>query len=235
MEKRISRRSFLEGLVGVAGIAVASKLLSACGDSGGSKTQSKPIADVGVNFGNGYSGKVTYLLTGSCEYGNVSRVSASLNGHDYKDFENGTSISIPIELGTNTINVVAYDEKGMASEPFVYSFESPTEAEAREVIEGVLEARNDKHTGYLIGETDYVAPTDPSPDNFHTIDYNIDIGNLADGDAIIEYVSHTDDLSQENLDRQYLNSYGVPNRYLTRLPLEEIDSRLNDWIDNNWQ
>jgi len=55
-----------------------------------------------------------------------------------------------------------------------------------------------------------------------------------DTDAVVNYVGYKRDLSEELANQGALDTFGIPNLYLFRLPDDEIKSRLNAFIDNGF-
>ncbi len=195
------------------------------------KKNQAPTLEIGVGFGDGLTGKVTYLVTGTDPDGTVSELRARYNGGAWEIYSNGTSFQKDIIPGTNSLEAYAVDDKGAQSQIVTRSFVSPTEEEARGVID---ERLNTLPNGGITKDSNYTAPQDGI--NAIMADYAVEpLPSVPSGDVIIEYVSSTDDLTQELNDKQYLDSYGVPNLYLGRLPISEIESRLNAWIDNGFK
>ncbi|MBI4116986.1 hypothetical protein HY449_04560 [Candidatus Pacearchaeota archaeon] len=197
------------------------------------KKNQAPSLEIGTDFGKGLSGKVDYLVSGEDSDGTISEVRVRFNNGSWEIYSNGTSFQKDIVPGANSLEAYAVDNKGAQSPIVTRSFESPTETEARAKIEEILNLRLNMYQEYLIEDV-YSAPQDGI--NTILVDYNIETFNPPPKhDAIIGYISPTDSLNTELSNKQYLDGYSVPNLYLARLPLSEIESRLNSWIDNDWQ
>ena len=192
-----------------------------------------PTASIGMDFGDGLTGKVNYLLAGTDTDGTVGDVyarknSTPTNSTPWERYSNGEAIQVPIIQGDNSLEIYAVDDKGAESEHVTRSFSPPMEAEARVKIKETLDARGDKHTGYLENQTDFVAPTDPDGNNFHTLDFNVEA--MDGNERVIEYIGEGDASLSELEDRDYLNSFLIKNLYLNKLPLNEVQSRTNQFV-----
>lgn len=238
-DKMILEKLVKQGKALVAGLAFASAA-SGCIYIDARKSDSVPAypkTEVQANFGDGLSGKVNYEVCGEIPFNQINYTlngvpsAVSFNDAEMVDNENSRCFYRESDIidGENSVTAVA-DENPNSAENGSYKFTPATEGEARAKIGEVLNARNSEHTGYLIDNI-YSAPQDGI--NTIMVDYNVETFNpQPEHDAIIEYVNHQQDLNQELNDKQYLDNYDVPNRYFFRLPLSEVESRLNDFIDS---
>ncbi len=173
-------------------------------------------------------GEVEYGFLGTDSESYVDHISVSFNGGNYQNFSNNSLVSVPIREGSNTAEATAYDDEGKADPtPAIDTFISPTEEQARTLIDNILSGRSGTY-GSL--EEDVLVSIGAS-DNFY-IDYLIKRDNKPD--AMVNYVEHGEDLGKELLNKQQLDLYGIPNLYLIRVPESEINLKLNDFIDNGY-
>ena len=192
-----------------------------------------PTASLGMDFGDGLSGKVAYLVSGTDSDGTITEARARFNGGAWEIYSNGTSFQKDIAPGTNSLESYAVDDKGAQSLIVTREFVSPTEAEARERIDSELQKRG------------YVENFSGTPGTFYkdaswgggfgsaVVDYLLFRGN--GGGSAIEYVSDTDNLTIKLNEKSILDQGGDPNLYLAKVPLSEVTSRFNAWADNGFQ
>ncbi|MBI2043215.1 hypothetical protein HYT25_02395 [Candidatus Pacearchaeota archaeon] len=178
------------------------------------------------DFGDGLSGTYFVTVGGDDEDGDGIEVYARFNGEEWNFYDNGQTIERPIVEGQNTIESKVIDEFGNESEIVMKSFYSPTEEEAREKIEeilnatsngGIIEDDNFRNTGIMV---DYAIEPQPS---------------VPSGDVIIEYIGENDNLTQEMNDKEYFDANNIPNLYMNKLPVTEIELRVNKFIQDIWQ
>ena len=192
-----------------------------------------PTASLGMDFGDGLSGKVTYLVAGTDSDGTITEARARFNGGAWEIYSNGTSFQKDIAPGANSLEAYAVDDKGAQSLIVTREFVSPTEAEARERIDSELQKRG------------YVENFSGTPGTFYKDAlFSTGYGNLT-GDyllfrsngaaSVIEYVSDTDNLTIKLNEKGMLDQGGNPNRYFLKLPLNEVIRRFNTWADNGFQ
>jgi len=173
-------------------------------------------------------GNVKYTFSGTDEDGSVDYIKVKINNGGYQNFSNNSSVSVPIIEGNNTVEAIAYDNKGEADPtPATYSFNSPTEGQARTLIYNILKAEeNITHKGL---EEDVLVSLEPPP--FY-VDYKI---TKFDGTyTVVNYVEHQESLEQELLNKDVLDSWGISKLYLPRIPESEINLKLNDLIDGGY-
>jgi hypothetical protein len=201
----------------------------------------EPGTTVVENFGEGLSGNVEYTVCGLDSNSYVKYIDTWENGAGFKRHQNTTAVNpycdifeVPITGGTNTLEAQAVDSQNLADPtPAVNEFYSPTEEEARAVIEGIL-----GDNGYTV---DCDIPIDP---NTYCMDRPVSTGEgfIENVDfklkrsnetiAIVEYIGENDDPIKELEEKQILDDTPVPNLYLRRLPLDEIEKRFNGFADN---
>jgi hypothetical protein len=124
-------------------------------------------------------GNVKYTLKGTPD-GSIDYISASINGGASQDYPNNTTIPVLINEGINKIKGTAYDDEGGEDEsPATYSFNSPTEGEASELIETTL----NPSTYNKLEKNARL-----SPGNEPEFYVNALIKRLDDKDAVIDYL-----------------------------------------------
>ncbi|MDO8528704.1 MAG: hypothetical protein Q7S06_02330 [Nanoarchaeota archaeon] len=185
-----------------------------------------PDTTVTKEFTN--NGQVKYIFSGTDD-GSIEHIAARFNNTgDYQNFNNNDSVLVQIIEGNNSVEARAYDNEGLADPtPASDSFVSPTEEEANQFIEGILSGRSGTY-GHL--ERDVYISIGES-DVFH-VDLLI---RKSDGtDAVINYTGHQSSLESELYNKGLLDLYGIPNLYLARIPESEMQSQLEDFIDNGY-
>ena len=216
-------------LKGIA-TGLAMLALGACGDGGSSN---KVNITTVPNFGNGYSGQVTWDVMAEGSKKPVEYVDVSINGKPWQRYPN-TLESNPLEIGyvakikkENAIDV--YAGNAHESDAFVPA----SEVEAENLI---TEKLNTKSYPYMVNSLVTIGEncSQYSQDTFY-VDYDIDISPAPTNHAIIEYVSTTDDIHEKLADKQKLDCAGIPNKYFVYLPESEVRDRTQSFINNNWQ
>lgn len=171
-------------------------------------------------------GEVEYNLSGRDD-GSVDSISARFNSGNYQNFSNGSLVLVPIISGANTVEARAYDDEGKVDPtPAIDTFISPTEEQARTLIDNIFSGRSGTYSSL---EKDVLVSLGDS--NFY-VDYLI----KRDGkpDVHIDYVGYTEELEEKLSNKEQSNLYGIPNLYLIRIPESEINLKLNDFIDNDY-
>lgn len=173
-------------------------------------------------------GTVTYTLSGTDD-DSVDYISVRINDGDWEDFyDDNISVSAPIIKGNNTIEARAYDDEGQKDEtPAMGFFVSPTEEEARKLMEEIIEELG----GYYALQEDALLSL--GADKSFYVDYLIKRKDKQD--VVVNYVGHEDDLEEELNNRRVLDMYEIPNLYFVRIPETEINSKLRDFIDNGYK
>ena len=177
-----------------------------------------PKVEIGRNFGDGLSGKVTYLLNAKDDE-KIQNLYFRVGNGPIDTYPNGTALQVPITAGTNHVELYAVDKKGKKSKVVSNDFYSPTEAEAWEEMEKALKLRGDTYvlnvgltngTDTIVGRVDCAVDDETDPNGFY----------------VINFVSHSDDKTQAEADRQTEIDYGIKNHDFVYLPLEEIAKRI---------
>ena len=193
-----------------------------------------PTASLGMDFGDGLSGKVAYLVSGTDSDGTITEARARFNGGAWEIYSNGTSFQQDIVPGANSLEAYAIDNNGALSPTVTREFDSPTEAEAREKIDSLLAARG------------YVENFSGTPGTFYkdanfavcsgVMNVGYLISNAIGGQKIVvEFVSSTDNLTQKLSDKQCLDSGLNPNLHMVYLPKSEIKTRFDVFADSGFQ
>ncbi len=222
------------------GIATGLAMLVAvagCGD-GGSSSVSDPAIKIARNFGNGYSGEIEYDISVEAKKP-VDFVEVSINGGSVEKYINDSQEN-PYEMGyvakikkENAIDVYA----GNAHESDAFSAMSEkvatgtTDAEDGVVDEPLVNNGYNLGTNYNKNVSYFVSA---ECGNINEVDYSVTDNNSPLGEIIIEYVSDTDDLTEKLNDKTKLDCADIPNKYFVNLPKEETKSRLQGWINNNF-
>lgn len=205
-------------------------------DLGNNDSNLPPTAKIERDFGDGTSGKVDYRITGEDSDGTVEKVSISANGGDFYDYMNpvdNNKIVLEgqenIQQGNNTLEARVFDNKGDSSSD-TSSFYSPTEAEARAKIEEILDKRSEEYDRYVSDSYVFANCSDTTKKIY--VDYEL-LKN--DGKSIIiNYVGYGDDLDEEQTNKNILDCVNKPNFYNARGPFENLESGLNNFLDNNF-
>lgn len=174
-------------------------------------------------------GNVGYYVSGTDSDGSIKHISVKRNGTLIGTYANNSSVSIPIVQGNNSLEAIACDNKNaLDTTPATDSFYSPSEEQAREKIEEILLQNNsayDKVNRDVLlsfGEKDTCR-----------VDYLV---KRKDGkDAVINYVGHKDDLNQGLSNNELLDSWGISNLNLVRLPESKLRTKLNDFISGGFK
>ncbi|MEJ2267880.1 MAG: hypothetical protein P8X70_02275 [Nanoarchaeota archaeon] len=140
-------------------------------------------------------GTVEYTVSGTDD-NSVKYIEVKINGEYYGNLKNGASFSVPIKEGENNIEARAYDaEDAKDLTPEEDSFYSPTQTEASEIIEQILNPNTyqklDKNATLSFG-------------NSEKVKVNALIRKINGTDAAIKYLSTPSDA-------QILSYYFVPN------------------------
>ena len=198
----------------------------------GSKTPTEPIVipnkapdtEITHVFGN----EITYTFSGTDTDGSIDYISVRINDGAVQNVSNGSYKSISIIPGTNSVEAIAYDNKGLAdSSPAKYSFISPTESQARATILSVLNAHSSSYQRFEMDALLSLGASGSFP-----VDFLITRNNGTN--AVVCYVSHLENLTEELANQELLKTFGIPPLYLPRIPEDEIRSRLNDFISNGF-
>jgi hypothetical protein len=170
------------------------------------------------------NGEVEYTLLG---IGNVGGINVKFNDSENEVFYDGDKVLVPIKEGINSLWAEAYNQWGKDLTPATDSFISPTQQEAEKIIEGIL-AENPWAYDSLKKE-ELMSPGLYS--SFY-VDYLITRHDTTN--SVIQYVGHEKNLEEELINQQTLLDYGIPSLYLWRIPEEEINLKLNKFINNNF-
>ena len=176
-------------------------------------------------------GKVIYTVDGS----NFSHIIFEANGiEDPRKFYGGDKIPKSIIPKDNSVKVTAYKGNIPDPTPAEDSFYSPTDGEAKEIIDGVflergytfldsgvnlLEKSFRKNARFSFGSGD---------------DFTFDYWGRGMGDFVVEYVGYEEDaLKNARQIKPILDEFGFPNLFLYRLPEEEIRTSLELFLTQN--
>ena len=217
-------------------VLAGSLVLTGCGifDKDDPKPQphvnQAPQITLGVSFGDGLSGEVDYTVCGDDNDGNINYLEVWTNGNYSKQLnlsqENPFCVypSPGIIQGTNTLESIATDDDGAESSLKTENFYSPTEAEAREVIDQVL------------ADKEYVEGFDFERDKTYIVNGRNIISDYfftrTDGTrVVVNNIGHVDDLITGQEDVVYLNNAGIPQFTRARTPLS--GKEIGSFLDNN--
>jgi hypothetical protein len=150
-------------------------------------------------------GTVEYTVSGTDD-NSVKYIEVKINGEDYGDLKNGASFSVPIKEGINSIEARAYDDEDAKDlTPEEDSFYSPTQTEASEIIEQILNPNTyqklDKNATLSFGSSGNVK-------------VNALIRKLDNRDSVIKYLSTEQD--HEIFSYYFIPNLCVPNRTSTK-------------------
>ena len=204
-----------------------------------------PVIEITRNFGDGLSGTVEYTISASDSY-RTAEIGVRLNNNaNAQVFQNPNptknyqvSVTTPIVEGSNLIDATAMDGNGNLSSS-TNGFDSPTETGARAEIEGILNARADAYQGYQRDANAGVSIPQgsscyPGISKIFLVDYVIT--RLDGTGAIIDFISHTDNKADELENKALLdcNNY-TRKKFVAYLPLDDLETGINAFIDNGWQ
>ena len=196
-----------------------------------------PTASIGMDFGDGLSGKVNYLLTGTDSDGAVADVYARVNNAPnnstpWERYSNGDAIQVPIILGENSIESYVVDNKGVQSPIVTRDFISPTyeNTEVRPVVDNLLIQRGypegprnpaipyfEKDSIFYVGSIP-ITPDYVIKDNFGVVKTFINLG----------YENRQDAIDDMNI----INQTSIPQDTYIGLPTDEVQTRLNASLTN---
>ncbi len=201
--------------------------LGACGKDKNPPVNQAPGITITMDFKKGLSGKVDYEVCGTDD-GYVNHIETWENGKYSKHINHERKKlfcvypSPSIIQGTNTFDVLASDNDGDVSEFLTSDFYSPTEAEGRiAILNAIL-------------QNEYSDDGEIEENSSTTGGFFVDYSILRERHSIkagwIEFVSSKENLTQKLADKQYLDDNSEPNIYLARLPLTEIEMRVDNFI-----
>lgn len=185
-----------------------------------------PQTEITPQFGN--DGKITYTFSGTDSDGSIDYISVRINGGIPQNLDNGSFELEDIIEGTNSVTATAYDNEGLADPtPAEYSFVSPTESQAEEIILGYLTENSPSYEKF---EREVLLSLGAA-ESFY-VDFLLTKRDSTD--AVVNYVGHEEDLTEESANQGLLNIFGIPNLYLVRMPETEIKSRLDIFKNNGF-
>ena len=197
-------------------------------------TNQIPTASIGMDFGDGLTGKVNYLLAGTDTDGTVGDVyarknSTPTNSTPWERYSNGEAIQVPIIQGDNSLEIYAVDDKGAESEHVTRGFYSPVDkiTEVRPVIRQVL-TNKINYVQFSEGATYDLNETESVPD----IDFLIE-REPGKYSAVI-YASHPDDLDLKKQATNTLRENEVPTLLLVRTPNDFTENSVLYFADQNY-
>ena len=211
----------VRGPLSFLGATLIAITMSSCGSDNPVKPKPNqpPDTEIATSFDN--LGMVLYEVSGTDTDGSVNGISTSTNSGTIENHSNGSTITVPIKQGTNTITATSCDDDGATDPtPATASFISPTESQARAKIETIL---NRNSIGYTKD-----ARISGGTSGDYEVDYLIITSN---GDRIINYIGYNDDCGTEIANQGTLNSMGIPTLCLARLPLSDLEIELQGFID----
>ena len=184
------------------------------------------------------------LMTGKYEipvYGSdvddvLSGIKLMINGAEWDRVPSETLLELPIVEGVNIPTAVAYNGRcGETEDPtpaefpnIAKGFYSPTEDEARALIDGILQNRE-----YVEGVDYYKDQLMIINNNQFYVDYWF---RKADGTHrfIINFAGHKDNLNNEQNNKNFLNNELIPNLYLAYVPIPSPDGKYDlDLVTGN--
>ena len=181
-----------------------------------------PDTDIRREFDKG---NALYKVTGTVPIGSITAIKVEVDGKPYKEAANEEVLTIPIVQGENKIRATAYAGAIPDPTPAEDSFVSPTEEDARKIIDNVFAGK----TGYGTLEKDVLVS--PGISGSFRVDYLV---TKPDGtNAVVNYTGYEDDLNAELLNKDVLDEIGVPNRYFARVPQSEF--QLDEFISGGFK
>jgi hypothetical protein len=198
----------------------------------------EPGTTVVENFGEGLSGNVEYTVCGLDSNSYVKYIDTWENGAGFKRHQNTTAVNpycdifeVPIIEGANTLEAQAVDNQNLAdSTPFVNEFYSPTEEEARAVIDNLLIQR-----GYPQGPQNPAIPYFEKDSLFYvdstpiTPDYAV-----KDESGVVKVFLNLGYEDRQNAidDMDEISRTAIPQNTYIGLPTDEVILRLNTFLDS---
>jgi hypothetical protein len=200
------------------------------GDEGGNKNPIKPPTPVSNVLPNTeilhYNGWVRHTFPGTDTDGTIDYIHVKYGTGSALNVSNNSTRSVPIVSGENSVEATAYDNDGGADPtPAKYTFISPTESQAASAIISVLNSRSSTYQSFTQNALLSLGESASFP-----VDFLI---TLNDGtNAVIEYINHSESLTEAAARQAVLAVYGISNISFPRFPTDEIRSRLNDFLNN---
>lgn len=202
--------------------------------------------EIGItrDFGDGLSGEVIYTISALDIY-RTAEIGVRLNNLEAQVFQNPNptqnyqiTLTTPIVEGSNLAQATAMDGNGNLSEPSFNGFDSPTETGARIKIEEILKLREKEYQSY---QRDVPISVNINPGNsclpgIHSFYVDYVITKLNEPPTIINFISHTDNKTDELENKALLdcNNY-TRKKFVAYLPLDDLGTGINAFIDNGWQ
>jgi hypothetical protein len=174
------------------------------------------------------NGNVTYNVSSYDSDGSIIRVDSKLNNGLVVSHTSNFSLTTPVIDGQNIFETTAYDNAGAAEQiPQKVTFTPFTKEEANKLISDTL---NSKRETYNSLEKS-VLISFGAGSNFYA---DFLVKRLNSTDAIINYSGFQSDVAVGLANKELLEMYGVPILQLNMLPSEEINLRLNSFIEKGY-
>ncbi len=222
----LTRRDFSKAMI-TTGLAA---LVSSCDGGGGKKKRNKiPNISIMRDFKNN-NGEVSYTLIGEDIDGQIREIQTKYNDEREEVHKvSNITLSKIITKQTNTLSAISIDNKNAASGRIIDRFEIPDRKGAYDLIKSLLD--NDGNF------TEYTSnPAERVPIFLGASPYLVDFIIIRDDSrtSTISYTSVEDNLDEELSNQQSLLSAFVDNIYLHRLPKEELEKRVKDFISSGY-
>ncbi len=222
----VSPKSFLKTAGKIAGIVIIKSLVSGsscCTDPPTPPPPEDNPPETAITREFTPDGLAELTVSGTDPDGDaIERVDVKLNNTgDYWSYDNNSKILVPVAIGDNSAEAIAY-AKGLADPtPAIDFFTCPTDEQAKTSVGDSLSQRSNTYNSLKPNYSMTLGESEPS----FIVDYLI---KKYDGtDAVVNY-------NHEGLEKELLDSYGIPNINLPRLPDDERNVRLNAFIDGGY-
>lgn len=215
-------------------LGAASLLVSAVSchrGGGGGGGNAAPETTLELRFND--DGTFAYTARGKDPDGEVKYLYINLNGISLGAFETDELEETVGISRVNRLEAIAEDNAGLKDPtPAIAEWQTATREEAYSLIRGILEQNKQTYADF---ESESQAKIIIMLDDKATL-VDFLITRKDETYAIINYVDLEDDIQQELEKNDMLNlEYHIDALYLVCLPLSEIETRLNDFIKNDYR
>ncbi len=175
---------------------------------------------------NKNNGEVNYTLIGEDIDGNITEIQTKYND-EREEAHKGSNITFSkiITKQTNTLEAIAIDNENASSARIIDKFDIPDRKEVYDLIKSLLD-NNGNFAEYASN------PAEKLPIFLDVTPYLVDFIIIRnDGrTSTISYTSVEDNLKDELSNQGALTDSFVDNIYVHRLPKEEIEKRVKEFI-----
>lgn len=186
-------------------------------------------------------GTVVYTVTGTDRDGKVKALHVNYNKMGWESFSTNAPESsrdyIKEVEANNLLEAIAEDNKGAKDRSQAQNeFLVPNMESAFSVIKAILDVRRDQYLSYEADSREKIMITVQRDDMIKEIGVNFLVRLSEDEYAVINYIGLDEDLDRAFIDEELIEE-NLQGRalYLYRLPLEEILSRTDKYIQRGFR